>query len=265
MSSQDPAGSWAFVAGLGHALRTPLNAIQGFAELLQIQADSLNEKQRQYLERVSTAGQRQLEFINTMVDLARINAGITSLETEPLDTVTMVNDVRRRFDEAARSKQIQLEVKIADQMCPIQGEHDHVKQILSILVDNAVKFTEPDGTVTLSAGMGPVVHPGSTSPEPTFENGCVRITVADTGVGIPLEIQDWIFDDSVGSLCIGERRTQRRGVNLLLANRLVELHGGRIRLESDGCTGHGSVFAVDLPAAVCEPAAADAAAGEVRQ
>jgi len=224
-----------FLANMSHELRTPLNAIIGFSEvLLQGIFGDVNEKQREYLQDVLGSGQHLLSLINDILDLSKIEAGRMDLDIstfmvrDALDSGLMI--VRER---AARHG-IQLSTTIAPDVGAIEADERKVKQVLYNLLSNAVKFTPDGGRVEVGVRT---------------ENDEVRIEVRDTGIGIAPEDQWRIFEEfrQVGR----ERSREGTGLGLTLTKRFVELHGGRISVESK--PGQGSTFAFTLP--VRRPAA----------
>jgi signal transduction histidine kinase len=218
-----------FLANMSHELRTPLNAIIGFSEvLLQGIFGDVNEKQREYLADVLGSGQHLLSLINDILDLSKIEAGRMDLELttfairEALESgLTIVRD------RAARHG-IQLSTTVASDVGTIEADERKVKQILYNLLSNAVKFTPDGGRVAISVRV---------------ENGDVRIEVRDTGIGVAPDDQERIFEEfrQVGR----ERSREGTGLGLTLTKRFVELHGGRIWLEST--PGKGSTFTFILP------------------
>jgi len=218
-----------FLANMSHELRTPLNAIIGFSEvLLQGIFGEVNEKQREYLADVLGSGQHLLSLINDILDLSKIEAGRMDLEVstfalrDALESGLMI--VRNR---AARHG-IQLSTTVASDVGTIEADERKVKQILYNLLSNAVKFTPDGGRVGVSVRA---------------ESADVRVEVSDTGIGIAGEDQERIFEEfrQVGR----ERSREGTGLGLTLTKRFVELHGGRIWLEST--PGGGSTFGFTLP------------------
>jgi len=218
-----------FLANMSHELRTPLNAIIGFSEvLLQGIFGDVNEKQREYLTDVLGSGQHLLSLINDILDLSKIEAGRMDLE---LTTFAMRDALESGLtiirDRAARHG-IQLSTTVAPDVGSIEADERKVKQILYNLLSNAVKFTPDGGRVDVNVRA---------------ENGDIRVEVRDTGIGVAANDQERIFEEfrQVGR----ERSREGTGLGLTLTKRFVELHGGRIWLESS--PGKGSTFAFTLP------------------
>jgi signal transduction histidine kinase len=227
-----------FLANMSHELRTPLNAIIGFSEvLLQGIFGDVNEKQREYLADVLGSGQHLLTLINDILDLAKIEAGRMDLELSTFALRDALDSGLTIVRERAARHGIQLRATVAEDVGPIEADERKVKQILYNLLSNAVKFTPDGGRVEIGVRA---------------ENGDVRVEVRDTGIGIAGEDQERIFEEfrQVGR----ERSREGTGLGLTLTKRFVELHGGRIWLEST--PGKGSTFAFTLPLRRAAPVSA---------
>src|SRR5438128_1486052 len=218
-----------FLANMSHELRTPLNAIIGFSEvLLQGIFGEVNEKQREYLADVLGSGQHLLSLINDILDLSKIEAGRMDLEVSTFALRDALESGLTIVRDRAARHGIQLSTTVASDVGTIEADERKVKQILYNLLSNAVKFTPDGGRVGVSVRT---------------ENGDVRVEVSDTGIGIAGEDQERIFEEfrQVGR----ERSREGTGLWLTLTKRFVELHGGRIWLEST--PGRGSTFGFTLP------------------
>jgi signal transduction histidine kinase/putative methionine-R-sulfoxide reductase with GAF domain len=218
-----------FLANMSHELRTPLNAIIGFSEvLLQGIFGGVNEKQREYLTDVLGSGQHLLSLINDILDLSKIEAGRMDLELSTFALRDALESGLTIVRERAARHGIQLSTVVASDVSTIEADERKVKQILYNLLSNAVKFTPDGGRVDVSVRV---------------ENGDVRVEVRDTGIGVAAGDQERIFEEfrQAGR----ERSREGTGLGLTLTKRFVELHGGRIWLESS--PGKGSTFAFTLP------------------
>jgi signal transduction histidine kinase len=227
-----------FLANMSHELRTPLNAIIGFSEvLLQGIFGDVNEKQREYLADVLGSGQHLLSLINDILDLSKIEAGRMDLELSTFALRDALDSGLTIVRERAARHGIQLSATVAKDVGAIDADERKVKQILYNLLSNAVKFTPDGGRVDVTVRA---------------DNGDVRVEVRDTGIGIAAGDQERIFEEfrQAGR----ERSREGTGLGLTLTKRFVELHGGRIWLESS--PGSGSTFAFTLP--VRRPAAVSA-------
>jgi signal transduction histidine kinase len=220
-----------FLANMSHELRTPLNAVIGFSEvLLQRMFGDLNAKQDEYLKDIYASGQHLLSLINDILDLSKIEAGRMELIPAPFHLPSALENAVTLVKERASRHGIALEVDIDPRLGELVGDERKVKQVLLNLLSNAVKFTPEGGCISLKASR---------------KDGLVEIAVTDTGIGIAPEDQAAIFEEfrQVGS--DETRKQEGTGLGLTLAKKFVELHGGRIWVESEpGC---GSTFTFTLP------------------
>jgi PAS domain S-box-containing protein len=222
----------AFVSRISHELRTPLNAILGYADMLKETVyGPLSDAQVGALDRIVVNSKRQLSIVNDLLDQAHIEAGTLKIRVTPLSPANLVEDVIHVMDVLAKSRGLELTSHIADDMPDqVPGDRQRLHQILVNLVGNAVKFTD-EGRVQIHIYR----------PNPS----CWAIEVSDTGRGIPVEAQSYIFDpfrqvdDSV------TREHAGSGLGLSIVKQLTNLMGGEITLTSE--LGHGSTFAVTLP------------------
>jgi two-component system, NtrC family, sensor kinase len=221
-----------FLANMSHELRTPLNAVIGFSEvLLQRMFGELNAKQDEYLKDIYASGQHLLSLINDILDLSKIEAGRMELAPARFHLPTALDNAVTLVKERAGRHGMALEVAIDPGLEGVVGDERKVKQVLLNLLSNAIKFTPEGGRITVKANR---------------KGGAVEIAVSDTGVGIASEDQAAIFEEflQVGN---DARKREGTGLGLTLAKKFVELHGGRIWVESE--PGQGSTFTFTLPAA----------------
>ncbi len=220
-----------FLANMSHELRTPLNAIIGFSEvLLEKMFGEINEKQEDYLKDIHSSGQHLLSLINDILDLAKVEAGRMELNICAVDLPSAIDNALALVRERAARHGISLAARVDPQLGEMNADERKVKQILLNLLSNAVKFTPAGGGITVGAGLlGDVVE----------------IAVSDTGIGIAPKDQATVFEEfkQVGSDYT--RKAEGTGLGLALTRKLVELHGGTIRLESE--PGKGSTFSFTLP------------------
>ena len=219
-----------FLANMSHELRTPLNAIIGFSEVLLDPSLQVSEEERsQFLTDVLSSGKHLLGLINEVLDLAKIEAGKMELQIEPALLQDVVEAVSNTTRSLAVKKSIDLRIESDDSLAPFPMDGARVKQVLLNLVGNAIKFTPEGGKVWVRADS---------------ENGAARIEVGDTGPGIAPEDHERIFQEfqQAGS---DAGKPQGTGLGLALAKKFVEMHGGRIWLESE--MGKGSRFFFTLP------------------
>ena len=220
-----------FLANMSHELRTPLNAIIGFSEVLgERMFGELNEKQAEYTEDILSSGRHLLSLINEILDLSKVEAGRMELELATFDLPLAIDNARTFVRERATKHGINLDVKVDERLGDFVGDERKIKQILLNLLSNAVKFTPEGGRIGINARQA---------------DGGVEISVTDTGIGIAPEDQAKIFEEfrQVGGDYAHKK--EGTGLGLTLAKKFVELHGGRIWVESE--VGKGSTFTFTLP------------------
>jgi PAS domain S-box-containing protein len=220
-----------FLASMSHELRTPLNAVIGFSELLNEEtAGPLNEKQRRYIEHVLNGAKHLLQLINDILDLAKVESGQLLLRPEAFTLAEALPEVLSTIKPLAMNKRIQVENRVGAEI-HLHADRIRVKQILYNLLSNAVKFTAEGGQVWIDARRA---------------DGSVCISVSDTGIGIPAEEHQAIFNEfyQVGTTTKGVK--EGTGLGLAISRRLVEAHEGNIWVESE--PGKGSRFSFTVPA-----------------
>jgi signal transduction histidine kinase len=219
-----------FLATMSHELRTPLNAIIGFSEVLHEQMfGELNERQVAYVRDVLEAGRHLLSLINDVLDLAKIEAGRMELDLSEVAVPDILRSAVSLHSERASRNGIALALTTEPAEIEITADERRVRQIVFNLLSNAVKFTPADGRVDVSARV---------------DDGQVEIAVADTGPGISAEDRETIFEE-FEQTADGKKEEEGTGLGLPLSRKLVELHGGRIWVESE--VGRGSTFRFTLP------------------
>jgi signal transduction histidine kinase len=220
-----------FLANMSHELRTPLNAILGFSEVLaERMFGDVNEKQAEYLQDILSSGRHLLSLINDILDLSKVEAGRLELELGRFHLPTALDNVLTLVRGRATRHGITLTQTVDERLGDIVADERKVKQILVNLLSNAVKFTPEGGRVGLTA---------------TPADGVLTIAVTDTGVGIAPEDQAAIFEEFRQVGLDDARRQEGTGLGLTLAKKFVELHGGRIWVQSQ--MGQGSTFTFTLP------------------
>jgi PAS domain S-box-containing protein len=221
----------AFLANMSHELRTPLNAVIGFSELLEQQIfGGLNDKQRSYVGNVLVSGRHLLQLVNDILDISKVEAGRMDLQYERTPIGSIIDVVRSVIHAVAAKKGIDLEVEVPPSLPEIDIDPGRIKQVLYNLISNAIKFTPRGGTVRLAART---------------DDQNLIVTVSDTGVGIARDDLPRLFREFEQLRQPGGVRPEGTGLGLALSRRLVELHGGRVEVES--VLGSGSVFSVLLP------------------
>jgi two-component system, NtrC family, sensor kinase len=220
-----------FLANMSHELRTPLNAIIGFSEVMKEEMfGKLNAKQAEYAADIHSSGLHLLSLINDILDLSKVEAGRMELDVAAFDVAAVVSNVLILIRDRAQQGKLKVELVVQPDMAPVEADERKLKQIVLNLVTNAVKFTRPGGRVTVTAAQD--------------ETG-LTLAVADTGIGIASEDAAHVFAEFHQIRSSGEARFEGTGLGLALTKALVELHGGRISLQSEA--GVGSTFTVWLP------------------
>jgi GAF domain-containing protein len=227
-----------FLANMSHELRTPLNAIIGFSEVLSERMfGEINDKQAEYLSDILESGRHLLSLINDILDLSKIEAGRMELEPSEFDLPSAIENTLILVRERAQRRGITLGRTVDERLAMIRADERKVKQVLLNLLSNALKFTPEGGQIEVRAR----VH-----------NGEAEISVADTGVGIAPEDQEAVFEEfrQVGATA---RKVEGTGLGLAISRKFIELHGGRIWVDSQ--VGMGSTFAFTLPLTIdqCHP------------
>jgi len=222
-----------FLSSMSHELRTPLNAVLGFSEvLLDEMLGPLNDKQKQYCREIYNSGSYLLLIINDLLDLSKIEAGKLALEPQSTDVPALINAVIDLVKEKAQRAGITLTSEVGEQLGTVRWDPLRVKQILINLLGNAIKFTESGKEVKLSVSIA--------------ANDEVMLCVADQGCGIAKEDLKRIFLPFEQAASPMKKRTaEGTGLGLALVSRLVDLHGGRVEVESE--VGVGSRFTLYLP------------------
>jgi signal transduction histidine kinase len=220
-----------FLANMSHELRTPLNAILGFSQVLKKKLfGELSEKQAEYVEDILSSGNHLLSLINDVLDLSKVEAGQIELEVAPFSLREAVERGVVMIRERASNNGVALAAEVGPEAQVVTADERRVRQVLFNLLSNAVKFTPAGGRIDVSAAR---------------VNGEIQVAVADTGSGIASEDLDKIFEE-FQQTDAGARQQEGTGLGLALSKRLVELHGGRIWVESE--LGVGSRFVFTLPA-----------------
>ena len=220
-----------FLANMSHELRTPLNAIIGFSEVLgERMFGELNEKQAEYTDDILSSGRHLLSLINEILDLSKVEAGRMELEVATFDLPLAIDNARTFVRERAAKHGIGLDVTVDERLGEFVGDERKIKQVLLNLLSNAVKFTPEGGRIGIHARQA---------------DGSVEISVSDTGVGIAPEDQAKIFEEFRQVGADYAHKVEGTGLGLTLAKKFVELHGGRIWVESE--VGKGSTFSFTLP------------------
>jgi signal transduction histidine kinase len=221
----------AFLANMSHELRTPLNAIMGFSQVLREQMfGEVNEKQAEYLDDILSSANHLLSLINDVLDLSKVEAGQIELDVAPFSLREALESGVVMVRERATQDGVRVTLSTDPHVDVIDGDERRIRQVIFNLLSNAVKFTPEGGSVEVASAQ---------------VNGEVRVSVADTGPGLAPEDYERIFEEFQQTE-VGVEQREGTGLGLALSKRLVELHGGRIWVDSE--LGRGSTFGFTLPA-----------------
>jgi signal transduction histidine kinase len=221
-----------FLATMSHELRTPLNAVIGFSDaLLREGRHPAPGRVSEFAQQINDAGRQLLNLINIILDVARIEAGRFDLAVDRVDIGTLIREAIRNADAAAQAAEITLVAELPEDLPILRADERRLQQVLGHLLSNAVKFTDAGGTVTVGASIEP--------------DGALLIYVRDTGIGIPQEDLERVFEPFTQLDSTLSRRFQGAGIGLYVARALVAGHGGRLQLRS--LPGSGTIAEVRLP------------------
>ena len=223
-----------FVAMMSHEMRTPLNAILGYAELLELEIEGqINEGQRRNLDRIRVGSRHLLDLINDVLDLARADARKLELDLRPVDAHAVIEEITALLENQAAQKGITLGTQLSDALPLVSADLQRLRQILTNLVGNAIKFTER-GTITIAAA-------------PVADGSRVAISVTDSGIGIEADALREVFKEFFQADNALTRIYGGSGLGLAISQRLARAMEGEITVTS--APGMGSVFTLTLPAA----------------
>jgi signal transduction histidine kinase len=219
---------------MSHELRTPLNSILGFTDVMLEGLDgNLTDYMDNDLRLIQKNGQHLLHLINDVLDMAKIESGRMNLNPETFKVQSALEEVTSITSTLASEKNLSLFIEEnSDQEIVIYADNTRLRQVLINLVNNAIKFTQT-GSIRICAKP--------------IEGARVLITVKDTGIGIPPEQLEAIFQEFTQVDTSSTRKAGGTGLGLPISRRLVEMHGGRLWAESTGIDGEGSIFYVELP------------------
>ncbi len=229
-----------FLAHVSHELRTPLTSIVGFADnMIEGLVGSLNAKQEQYLARIKANGTRLARMITDLLDLSRVEAGKLVLSFDLLPLPAIVSDVIEQLRPLAAAKRLQLTLQASQPDIRVWADPDRLSQILTNLLDNAIKYTPEGGHVVVELSAD--------------RHGMAHTVVRDTGLGIPQEALPKLFDPFFRVQHQERNQVKGLGLGLAIVKDLVDLHGGTISVRSE--VGHGTQFEFTLPLRAPEDAA----------
>jgi signal transduction histidine kinase/CheY-like chemotaxis protein len=221
-----------FLAHVSHELRTPLTSIQGFADnMLAELGGPLTEKQKRNLERITSNTGRLHRMIANLLDQAQIEAGRIQLSPRDVQLQQLAQDVIEHMSPVAKAKQQTLQLLSSEPQPTVWGDPDKLRQVVTNLVDNAIKYSPPQGQIRIAVTQ--------------IEGGLAKLSVTDSGHGIPRELLPKVFEAFYRVESDRKRDVKGFGLGLTIVKTLVELHGGQVSIESE--LGKGTSFHVTLP------------------
>jgi signal transduction histidine kinase/DNA-binding response OmpR family regulator len=222
-----------FLASMSHELRTPLNAVIGFSDvLLERMFGELNERQEEYVHDIRNSGHHLLELINDILDLSKVEAGRMELELAAVSLPGLLSEGVMMVRERADRHAISLGLEVADEIGTVRADELRLRQVILNLLTNAVKFTPDGGSVGVTARL---------------VGGAGHVSVSDTGIGIADEEKEAIFEAFQQGGRTGRASMEGTGLGLTLSRQIIELHGGRLWMDS--ALGVGSTFTFSIPVA----------------
>jgi signal transduction histidine kinase len=224
-----------FVSSVSHELRSPLAAIDGYCDYLLegLERDMTREKQEKSLRIIKEASVRLTNFINNILDLAKIKAGRFELRRMPVDITELATEITSLFESLAHQQQKKIGVDIEGELPSVDADPEKIKQVITNLIGNSLKFTPENAEVRVGARVSPTA--------PRF----VEVWVADTGVGIPQDALDKVFDKFYQVKESEMKKPKGTGLGLAIVAEIIKLHDGKIWVESE--LNQGSTFKFLLP------------------
>ncbi|HIH74700.1 MAG TPA: PAS domain-containing protein [Methanosarcina sp.] len=220
-----------FLANMSHELRTPLNSIIGFSDILHQQVfGELNEKQLRYTDNISKSGRHLLNLINGILDLSKVEAGKMELIYKEFELANKLNMAKNFLSPIADQKNIKIEIDVDKNLTTIRADESRFIQIMYNLVDNAIKFSNKNGLITIEAKK---------------KGDMAEIIVSDNGIGIKVEDQNKLFKPFSQVDPFSSKKFQGTGLGLSLVKQIVNLHGGYVWFRS--APDEGSTFAFAIP------------------
>ncbi len=223
-----------FLAGISHEIRTPLNGIIGMAQILS--ESSLSDTQREYVDILNDGADSLITFINDILDLSKIEAGMMTLEKVDFDLQSLSENIIKQFAERAHRKGLELTLALPQNVPrALLGDPGRLRQVLNNLISNAIKFTE-QGEIAVQLEAGDI----------TDDEITLSLTVRDTGVGIPADFLPHLYESFTQASTPGHRRRGGTGLGLAISKQLVEMMGGTLQVSSEVQRGTEFTFAVKL-------------------
>ncbi len=219
------------LSNVSHELKTPMVAVKGYTSLVaKGKAGPVAPLQKEYLEIALRNIQKQLSLIDELLDFSKLGINRDSFPLEPLDLAEVVEESLRLIQPKVSEKKVNLEIQIGSKPCPVLANRSKIGQVFNNLLSNAIKFTPEGGKVVIAFKKQ--------------KNGKVRVSVGDTGIGIPLEMQEKIFDRFYQAESSESRRFGGMGLGLAIAQNIVKGHGSHIQVTSKA--GQGARFTFSL-------------------
>jgi signal transduction histidine kinase len=220
-----------FISFVSHELRTPLTIVKGFATIMLDDAsDRLTREQKEQLSYINESIDHLSRIISNLLDISKIEAGKLRLQKKNVNIVSLIKKVLRSFRLYAKSKEIKLETSFAAKLSPVSADPDRLTQVLTNLIDNAIKFSHKNGEVFIKAKE---------------EKDVIEVSVADSGIGISPENFNRIFNKFQRVEKGVSSKLRGTGLGLPISREIIQLHGGKIWVESE--EGRGSKFIFTLP------------------
>jgi len=220
-----------FMMAMSHELRTPLNSIIGFSDILKRKDfGELNKIQEKYIDNIQLSGKNLLMIVNDILDLSKVEADKIDLSIEKMSIVDVINISIAIIKDIAQQKNIKIITEIDPGLDFIEADKDRIRQVLFNILNNSIKFSRPDGTVTITARK---------------EGDMAHISVSDIGIGIKEEDIGKLFKEFEQLDKGASRQYGGTGLGLVISKKLIELHGGRIWVKSK--YGEGTTFTFTLP------------------
>jgi signal transduction histidine kinase len=237
-----------FISMITHELRSPINTINGYLDLaLEGIAGELNQQQREFVLRARAGSERLYALIEDLLLIARADAGQLRLNREIIRIPEIIDDAIEELEIIAMDNEISIRVEIASNFPQLYADAIRMQHVVRNLINNALRFTPPGGCVVISDQVNntPIETPGVTSFATRGDKQQVEVHIRDTGYGIAPEYQKRIFDRFYQIPIADSEKVGGQGLGLTVAKMIVELHGGRISVES--MPGEGSNFTFTLP------------------
>jgi len=239
-----------FLATVSHELRTPLTSIIGYSEMLvEGLAGEMTGEQREFVQTIRDKGEQLLQLIKGLLDLSKLESGTMSLRKTQTDILGTLRDVAQTMTPTARKKEVELVVDVENGLPLIWADTERLRQVFLNLTENAIKFTPPQGKVTLSARMTAI---DAARPEDaggvvilSARRTAIEFRVSDTGIGIPEEERSRVFDAFYQVDSSSTREAGGTGLGLSIVRRLIDGHDGSVRITDN--TPKGTVFVVTIP------------------